>query len=308
VNLEVGLLRRVLKKNRQWARLADEVRMLPEHPKDARVLAPDEKTRLLEFAKSKPEWQLAYCAAVLALNTTCRSCELRGLRWNVIDWTAMTMTIKRQTTKTKAGARVIPLNADALVALMELRDRADKLGSRDANHFVFPACENEEIEPTRGMKGWRTAWRSLTRAISCPKCSTIQQQKDVCENEKCRAEINGLKSPLAGLRFHDLRHHAVTELTENGFSDQTIMSIAGHVSQDMLNHYSHIRLEAKRRALEILETNRKHARENSVTSQSTSQSTTTSNPTPAKSFPVNEPCWIRTSDPLLKRQMLYRLS
>ncbi len=32
------------------------------------------------------------------------------------------------------------------------------------------------------------------------------------------------------------------------------MSIAGHVSRAMLEHYSHIRLDAKRRALESLET------------------------------------------------------
>lgn len=32
------------------------------------------------------------------------------------------------------------------------------------------------------------------------------------------------------------------------------MSIAGHVSKKMLEHYSHIRLAAKRRALEALET------------------------------------------------------
>ena len=39
-----------------------------------------------------------------------------------------------------------------------------------------------------------------------------------------------------------------------GLSDQTIMSIAGHVSREMLDHYSHIRLMAKRKALEALET------------------------------------------------------
>ena len=33
----------------------------------------------------------------------------------------------------------------------------------------------------------------------------------------------------------------------------TIMGIAGHVSRDMLEHYSHIRLEAKRKALEGLD-------------------------------------------------------
>ena len=47
---------------------------------------------------------------------------------------------------------------------------------------------------------------------------------------------------MPGLRFHDLRHHAITELAENGASDGTIKSIAGHVSQKMLEHYSHISL------------------------------------------------------------------
>jgi integrase len=74
------------------------------------------------------------------------------------------------------------------------------------------------------MKGWRTAWRSLTKAAG-----------------------------FQGLRFHDLRHQAITELAERSQGDQTIMSIAGHVSREMLEHYSHIRLESKRRALESLE-------------------------------------------------------
>ena len=62
----------------------------------------------------------------------------------------------------------------------------------------------------------------------------------------------GVMSPLAGLRFHDLRHHAITKLAESATSEQTIMAIAGHVSRQMLEHYSHIRSEAKRRAVEAL--------------------------------------------------------
>jgi Phage integrase family len=80
----------------------------------------------------------------------------------------------------------------------------------------------------------------------------LQQPADKCRNRECGASIRGLKSPLAGLRFHDLRHQAITELAESGASDQTIMSIAGHVSQKMLSHYSHVRLEAKRSAVQVL--------------------------------------------------------
>jgi len=35
-----------------------------------------------------------------------------------------------------------------------------------------------------------------------------------------------------------------------GAGDEVIMSIAGHVSRAMLSRYSHVRMEAKRRALD----------------------------------------------------------
>jgi len=44
----------------------------------------------------------------------------------------------------------------------------------------------------------------------------------------------------------------ITKLAEGQASDQTIKAIAGHVSQRMLEHYSRIRMEAKRRALDAI--------------------------------------------------------
>jgi integrase len=164
VNLEVALLRQILKKHRQWKRIADDVEMLPKQTKEARVMLPEEKTNLLVMAASRPEWQIAKCVAILALNTTMRGCELKGLRWKDVDLFEKSLTIKRQSTKTDAGSRAIPLNRGALLALAELRDRCGKLGSAEPDQFVLPACENGLINPTKPMKGWRTAWRSLTRA------------------------------------------------------------------------------------------------------------------------------------------------
>jgi len=66
--------------------------------------------------------------------------------------------------------------------------------------------------------------------------------KTVWTNIKETAGITG--------RWHDTRHTLVTELAESGAGDQTIMDIAGHVSRQMLARYSHIRMEAKRKALE----------------------------------------------------------
>ena len=80
----------------------------------------------------------------------------------------------------------------------------------------------------------------------------MQKPGKKCRNKECGADISKVKSPTHGLRFHDLRHHAITELSEGQASDQTIMSIAGHVSPKMLAHYSHVRLDAKRKALDAL--------------------------------------------------------
>jgi hypothetical protein len=41
-----------------------------------------------------------------------------------------------------------------------------------------------------------------------------------------------------------------------GTGDEVIMSIAGHVSRAMLSHYSHVRMEAKRRALDEIASRR----------------------------------------------------
>jgi integrase len=74
----------------------------------------------------------------------------------------------------------------------------------------------------------------------------------MCRNEECRADIHGIKSAIAGLRFHDLRHTCITKLAEGQASEQTLMSIAGHLSRKMLEHYSHIRMAAKRAAVDAI--------------------------------------------------------
>ena len=74
--------------------------------------------------------------------------------------------------------------------------------------------------------------------------------------QSIRAAIAASKraaSPIRGLRFHDLRHQAITEMAEMGASDATLMAVAGHMSRRMLEHYSHVRMAAKRTALEKLE-------------------------------------------------------
>jgi integrase len=161
----------------------------------------------------------------------------------------------RATTKTDAGERVIPLNSEAWFAILESRERAKLLFGVEPqpDWYVFPHAEGfRNPDATKPMSGWRTAWRNLTRAITCPTCGQLQKPGATCRDVECRTDIRGVQSPLYGLHFHDLRHHAITELSEGQASDQTIMSIAGHISPKMLELYSHVRIQAKRKALEAL--------------------------------------------------------
>jgi len=250
INLEIGVARSVLKRAKRWHLFADEIRPLPAKHQVGRALAKEQKLALARLASTNPDWENARLAMILALNTTMRSCEVKGLRWQDVDFIEKTITIRQS--KTDAGRRLIPLNGAAWSAILELYHRAEKAKGREPDHFLFPACENGKIDPTKPQKSWRSAWRSLTRTVQCPACGKLQGPALTCANDACKADISKIRSAFSGLRFHDLRHHAITELAESLASDQTIMAIAGHVSQEMLQHYSHIRLEAKRRAVEAL--------------------------------------------------------
>ena len=184
-----------------------------------------------------------------------RACEIRGLRWRDVDLIERVVTVRRLTTKTDAGERIIPLNSGAWTVILESRQRANlQFGTEPlADWYVFPHGEGlSKPDPTKPISGWRTAWRNLTRAIQCTACGELQKPGEKCQAVVCGTDITKVKSPTHGLRFHDLRHHAITELAESQASDQTIMSIAGHASARMLAHYSHVRLDAKRKALDGL--------------------------------------------------------
>jgi integrase len=254
VNMEVSVLRRILKRAKLWNVIAEDVRMLPEHTAPvARVLTPQQKRLLFEVASTRPDWLVAYCAGVLAVSTTCRGVELKHLQWRDVDLFKREFSVERS--KTQAGHRTIPLNGDAMAALARLLERARSHNCADPDHFVFPTCEHERLDPTRPQKSWRTAWRALLREAG--KRAGREAAKAALEDggglRHAFSAWRRAASPFKGFRFHDLRHQAITELAESGASDATLMALAGHMSRRMLEHYSHVRMAAKRTAVDNLD-------------------------------------------------------
>jgi len=216
----------VLKQFKLWHLVGEGYKPLPERKDVGRALSAEQELKLFSVASTRREWSVAFWASLLAANTTAGGCEIRNLRLRDIDLAAKTLYVT--VGKNKFRVRAIPLNVTATWAVERLLNRAQKLGATKPEHYLIPRrVAGQRHDPTKPPSrwAWRRAWRTLTR-----ECG------------------------LAGLRPHDLRHHAITKLAESSeASEQTIMSIAGHVSREMLEHYSHIRQEAKRRAVESLD-------------------------------------------------------
>lgn len=225
INKELQVLRQILKRHKLWANLQCDVKFEREHSDIGKALSREEEKGLLAACASNP---LLNAVVTLALNTALRKNEIRTLRWSQVDFEKRTLAVGRSKTQQGSG-RVIPLNQPAFEALVKW---AGRLIESNAEDYVFPACEaagierehpdKERIDPSRPITSWRSAWRAALRRA-------------------------GLK-----IRFHDLRHTCITKLAETQASEQTLMAIAGHMSRKMIEHYSHIRMEAKRAALDAI--------------------------------------------------------
>jgi integrase len=179
----------------------------------------DESERLAERAKKSrsPHMYLAY---MFARNAGLRDTEIKTLTWAQINLTAKTVQVGRA--KSDAGeGRIVPLNSELYEAVIVHRAwYIKRFGEAKDEWHVFPWGKPRPSDPTRHVTSLKTAWN----------------------NVRTNAKVKG--------RWHDNRHTLITELAESGAGDETIMEIAGHVDRQMLRHYSHIRMKAKRSALE----------------------------------------------------------
>ena len=222
INHELNTLAQMLEYANLWERMKKFYRPL-KLPKftPKRVLDSDEEQVVFNFDPADPDLDLAYLVATITVNTSATPGELRGVRLEhvLLDNDPPELRIPSDTVKNEYRARRIPLNDPAKQAIEACLVRALKLGSCRPEHYLFPfRVKKNHYDPTRpGSRWWVRA-----------------------SFEKFRAS-----SGVAWLRPHDLRHQAITRMLEAGFRAETVMSVAGHVSEAMMRHYSHLRMHAK---------------------------------------------------------------
>ena len=236
VNYEVGALRGIMKHFGLWGPISDRVNSLPERHDVGRAISFEDEEKLIVAAQQSRSAALLPLLA-LSLDSGLRASEVRALHRRDLNlvWQAGVITsaeIVVPKSKTDAGTgRVIPLTRRACAVLTMWLSR---FPSADPESYVFPwhrvglsgngrTPAISGVDLSRPMGSWKTAWKT-----ACKKA--------------------GVK-----YRWHDSRHTFVSRLAENPtVSEETIRALAAHVSQRMLQRYSHIRLQAKRAAIESL--------------------------------------------------------
>jgi integrase len=186
-------------------------------------------------AQSRSVWLYGYTAAVLGAYCGMRGCEIRGLQWKDVDFVGGVLDIRHS--KTPAGWRSPTLKTVCKEALRELHAKAMLIAAGDPEHYLFPSQLGGKLDATRPANSWRSAWRSIRHKAA--------------RNDDDEVIYPGLER----VRFHDLRHTAVTVMAEKGLPEQVIMAQVGHISREMLDHYTHVRRLALNQAAAALEPN-----------------------------------------------------
>jgi integrase len=229
-NLEAGTLRAILRKNRLWAAIQPDMKLLRAREDVGRAISHDEEAALLAACRESRSRSL-YPAVLLALNTCLRYSELRLLRWEQVDFNSRALTVGLSKTDSGTG-RVLPLN-DRATAI--LRFWASLVPAHEPQHYVFlaerygasgdGAAVVYDCDPTKPIGRWKEAW----------------------ESAKIRAGVQ--------CRFHDVRHTGCTRMLEAGVPFSVVATIMGWSASTavrMARRYGHIGQAAQRQAVDAL--------------------------------------------------------
>ena len=233
INMDVGVLSRVLKSCGRWRALADHVHNLPGAPASSR---PRLDSRGAEAALRTPPRRTqngSTCTAPPSSPPTRRCGRSRSSTF------AGAMSISSSGSCTSGGARTRRATASSRSTHRPSKRRRGcssariLLGHTEPEHYLWPACQWGRYDATKPMLKWDTAWRALRDEAGLPASG----------------------STICGTR-------SITELAEMGVADHVLESISGHLSRRMLEHYSHIRIDAKRQALDALDAARRSTAHN----------------------------------------------
>lgn len=185
----------------------------PGEGRDRRITH-DEQTRLLATIDKHSNPMMGQIVRI-AIETGMRQSEILGIRRSQVD---LARRVVRLLDTKNDTARTVPLNKQATIVFAQALACPIRPIDTDLVFFGEPGKDGKR-RPYQFTK----AWNIIKKGIG-----------------------------LSDLRFHDLRHEAVSRLIEMGLSDQEAAAISGHKSMQMLRRYTHLRAEDLVKRLDAL--------------------------------------------------------
>ena len=144
-----------------------------------------------------------------ALETAVRRGELSAMRWEHLERDKSVLKVPESKND---EPRRIPLSSRAMKILNALLRRLDG-------------------------QIWGIRNDSITQAFIQVLSNARAQYERECKERNAKPD----RAFLVGLRFHDLRHEAITRLFERDLNPIQVSSISGHKTLQMLKRYTHLR-------------------------------------------------------------------
>ncbi|WP_406158930.1 site-specific integrase [Streptomyces sp. NBC_01005] len=213
--------------------VARNVKTTTHQPRRFRPLTAVEARQFLDAARA----DRLHALYELALRTGLRKGELLGLRWEDLDLTTGTASVRRSLqrtrtgglthlpAKTRASERRIALPTECIHSLKKHQERQDR--------------EREAAGPD---------WRDESLVFTTPTGRPLDPAN---LTRRFRSFLG--RAGLRRIRFHDLRHSTATLLLEQGVDLVVIKELLGHAHIGVTaGVYAHVRLRLQRQAIDTL--------------------------------------------------------
>ena len=185
-------------------------------------MSSEDEKRLFDVGTENAGCEVAYNMAVVSSNTLLRAGEIRQSRLHNLDLERRTIACSNK----NGSVRHVPLNDEAYAAVRRLRDRAEKLGSTEPEHYLLPhRRKGGTSDPTRPQDSWERGWRKMVEAAELPD-----------------------------LRFRDLRRDAMISLLNSSVDVVTVRFVGGYLNGPVM---CPVPFEAQWEALDRLSEDRK---------------------------------------------------
>lgn len=230
INHETSALQSVLHRAGEWDKIKPHFEALPlPRWRPPKVMSDEQEMLVFTIASQNPKWELATWAASLTVNTSVAGVELRNIQLAHVNMDSRipTLLVDAETAKEEIRGRVIVLNSTAQSVMHKCLKRANSLGAYQPHHYLFPFRTApghwDATKPT--TPSWlRRSFEELREATGIP-----------------------------WLTPHCFRHQHATLSYESGENEESIRLRMGHTSARMTRHYSSLRRETQKSAVEAID-------------------------------------------------------